>query len=701
MALHVCLTISLFAPLLVVVAVGNNQHLPSLILKQAADQLMAAPFGKSEPQYQHGSNNARVELPSVEDLLIRRLQGELALRVEDNWMSLNDPQRWAIMQTKDPAMQILKSFEQIKTSSTELESAVDVEAVEKALNGLDLAGEARDEWVPYWESVRREVGKIAQFYNYFKGYIERSDISGDSLLDFATSVTTASPSLSSMLQSLHQTVQPTDSSKQLFPFLHKLLEEGEHLCGLNQSPHQLMFNLYNIIALTEIKGYAMLQFSYMMLKIYGKGNFTVEEERARQKFELQAKEKMESIKLVLPQMSRDYFMCDPQVQEEGETFLQVTRLLQGYIENEVDMNPSQECRSQCSSFNYAESTSCFKDLFCAKQPQCKGRIFDCEFFDARAWVCMADGGEGRRYDWVEYENGVLLGDKATCKNKIKVDSWWRYIFWHCSYCLCKCDEITDDSHRFWSLLPATADIAANKVVTGVRFTKIGKVIYPEIEQATALEEGGIDDSSREWVRPLEIRETDSNMLVANNSAVFTMSYEQRAVDLDSLVAPPGQVLTGVKLRRLGGHLNLEIQATPVKFREGKLLPDRSTWIGNDNTPATDKPRTFVPIIMPDVPTKLQGQNKVDSTTDQYLQFDATSAHKDVSQTTIPFIDAQPVSPKPSTWLSGAGLYHKGQVGFGGFLGLKVSSYDFSRHLIPGGAERPVLRYQFVRAEDVK
>ena len=207
-----------------VVAVDNNQHVPSLILKQAADQLMAAPFGKSEPQYQHGSNNARVELPSVEDLLIRRLQGELALRVEDNWMSLNDPQRWAIMQTKDPAMQILKSFEQIKTSSTELESAVDVEAVEKALNGLDLAGEARDEWVPYWESVRREVGKIAQFYNYFKGYIERSDISGDSLLDFATSVTTASPSLSSMLQSLHQTVQPTDSSKQLFPFLHKLLE---------------------------------------------------------------------------------------------------------------------------------------------------------------------------------------------------------------------------------------------------------------------------------------------------------------------------------------------------------------------------------------------------------------------------------------------------------------------------------------------
>ena len=43
---------------------------------------------------------------------------------------------------------------------------------------------------------------------------------------------------------------------------------------------------------------------------------------------------------------------------------------------------------------------------------------------------------------------LILANKGTCKNKIKVDSWWRWIFWHCSYCLCKCDEITDDSHRF-------------------------------------------------------------------------------------------------------------------------------------------------------------------------------------------------------------------------------------------------------------
>ena len=43
----------------------------------------------------------------------------------------------------------------------------------------------------------------------------------------------------------------------------------------------------------------------------------------------------------------------------------------------------------------------------------------CQFFHADAWVCMAEEA-GRRYDWVEYEDGTLLGSKGTCVNKIKV-----------------------------------------------------------------------------------------------------------------------------------------------------------------------------------------------------------------------------------------------------------------------------------------
>ena len=129
--------------------------------------------------------------------------------------------------------------------------------------------------------------------------------------------------------------------------------------------------------------------------------------------------------------------------------------------------------------------------------------------------------EGRRYDWVEYENGIMLGNKV---------DWFSvnflFLFWFlptrarartrsrwtpggggssgtaatASASVTRSPTTATGSDkrsrqrqltltlRFWSLLPATADTANNKVVTGVRFTKIGKVIYPQIEQATALEE---------------------------------------------------------------------------------------------------------------------------------------------------------------------------------------------------------------------
>merc|ERR550519_616910 len=705
-----CISRSMKAVLVTVIwclgLVAGQQNMPAVLLKQAADSILQAPFMQHLTQYDVNNQVlSRIEIPSPEDLVIRRLQGELALRIDDNWQSLNDPQRWAIMQTKDPAKQILKSFEKIKEKAAELEKDIDVPAMEDVLNNLSLRAEDMATWVQYWDNLRKRVGQIAQLYNYFRGYIDKPDaVNKNTLQDFASSVTQSAAedrSLQNMLDLFHETVIPSETpTKSLFPYLHSLTAKaGQHLCTMSQSPHQLAYNLYNIIALTEIKGYAMLQFSFMMLKIYEKGNFSAESDAAKENFEKQATEKMNSIKLVLPTMTKDYAKCDPAEHRPGETYLEITKLLQGYIENEVDMNDRMTCKSKCSAYTFAESKSCYKDLFCAKQPKCNGRIFDCQFFHADAWVCMAADGNKRRYDWVEYEDGTLLGNKGTCVNKIKVDSWWRWIFWHCSYCLCKCDEITDDSHRFWSLLPATADTANNKVVTGVRFVKKNRIIYPQIEEAKAMPEGGIDETTRSWIEPQTIAYSDARNLTKNTGSVFTMSYEQRAMDMDTLSAPEGHVLTGVKLRNIGGHLNLEIQVTPMEFTKGNVVSDRSTWIANDNTPATDKPRTLVPIIMPDIPTKYSGENKMDTSTDQFIQFDASSAHKDVSQTTVPFIDSQPVAPKPATWLAGAGLYHKGRIGYGGFVGFKVSTYDFSRHLMPDSKERPVLRYEFVKAED--
>jgi hypothetical protein len=40
-----------------------------------------------------------------------------------------------------------------------------------------------------------------------------------------------------------------------------------------------------------------------------------------------------------------------------------------------------------------------------------------------------------------------------------------------------------------------------------------------------------------------------------------MTFEERSMDTDVVEAQPGYAITGVRLRKLGGHLNLEIRVS--------------------------------------------------------------------------------------------------------------------------------------------
>ena len=62
---------------------------------------------------------------------------------------------------------------------------------------------------------------------------------------------------------------------------------------------------------------------------------------------------------------------------------------------------------------------------------------------------------------------------------------------------------------------------------------------------TIVSSGGIDESTKAWKEPATVSEEN----LATNPLVYTMSFEQRAMDLDQLSAPEGYVLTGLKLRK--------------------------------------------------------------------------------------------------------------------------------------------------------
>ena len=201
-----------------ILTTASSQKLSSVLLKQAAEDILTTPFD-SPPEV------ARLEVPRATDLLISRLQGELTLRVTDSWEDLTDTQKYQILQAKGAAKEILKRFKTLKTNVDDLERSINVEVLQSTLNGLAVEPEQTSRWITFWDNFKRKVGQIAQLYNYFKGYVDNPDVTGDNTLrDFATSITksaVAGRTMTSMLEGFHQTIVEEET----FPYFHQILSK--------------------------------------------------------------------------------------------------------------------------------------------------------------------------------------------------------------------------------------------------------------------------------------------------------------------------------------------------------------------------------------------------------------------------------------------------------------------------------------------
>ncbi|XP_026327754.1 uncharacterized protein LOC113236030 isoform X3 [Hyposmocoma kahamanoa] len=532
-----------------------------------------------------------------------------------------------------------------------------------------------------WKQTSEKLNIIDGFYKHFVEFVKRQTVAGavpapvKEWLDVAEQVL-----LDTTPSSVAQAVRKLDDLLSHGDMFRTALQDHQDLCEFQLSQHQLIYDMYNTISLTEIKGYAMMQFSWMLLRIYGKGNFTQEASLTRQRYTERTAQTATAARSALFMAKRDLYRCDPAIHQEGETYAQITRLLQGYIENEVDMNTEATCRDNCAYYTLAESHDCFKDQYCSKQKRCMGRIIDCNYIDSDMWVCPASMSSHRRYEWIEYENGRTLGQVGHCRRgTTKVDSWWRWLFWHCSYCMCLCDDASFDSDRYFSLWDSTSDVRNNKVVTGIRLVKMGRVFHLQISEGTLKERGHVTPGR--WVPVQKFDPNDKD--IKQDVDYHTLTYEKRAIDLDELDSPTGSIMTGVRLRMLGPHLHFEIRSTPFNYTTGRLAADRSVWISNDNTDgAPEKPRKKLELYKPDIPTRYRSVSlPVDSNHDQYLEFTHSDFEADAAQSTVPFIDIQPVQPmKGASLLSGAGIIHRGVTGSGGFVAVKVLTYDYSRHV---------------------
>jgi hypothetical protein len=65
------------------------------------------------------------------------------------------------------------------------------------------------------------------------------------------------------------------------------------------------------------------------------------------------------------------------------------QMVQGFVVNEVDLNPLGTCKENCGYYSYSQVYGCYQNQFCAKQRSCNGKLVNCQYIDSDMWICLS------------------------------------------------------------------------------------------------------------------------------------------------------------------------------------------------------------------------------------------------------------------------------------------------------------------------
>lgn len=71
----------------------------------------------------------------------------------------------------------------------------------------------------------------------------------------------------------------------------------------------------------------------------------------------------------------------------------ITGFLQGFIDNEINLDREPTCQRKCSDYKNTHQFSCHNDTLCGlslkntRLNRCKGFIRDCEFIESDVEIC--------------------------------------------------------------------------------------------------------------------------------------------------------------------------------------------------------------------------------------------------------------------------------------------------------------------------
>lgn len=208
----------------------------------------------------------------------------------------------------------------------------------------------------------------------------------------------------------------------------------------------------------------------------------------------------------------------------------------------------------------------------------------------------------------------------------------------------------------------------------MQIVKDNGVFQLVISQRTLSKYGQTDDSEQYTWKGAEKVFAVSDYDVVEGVDYYSLSYENRSVNLDDLVVPNDKVVTGVRFQELNGHLILQIRATDFDYLSGRLRNiDHNPWVMNEKGGQYE-----IEINKRTNPVTSHGDvQRPNQLPNSYVRFGPTDFDGDVGQLTVPFIETTRIESKNPVILGGIGLTYKTNDESGGFLAVKTIAYEFA------------------------
>ncbi|KAK0179591.1 hypothetical protein PV327_005329 [Microctonus hyperodae] len=493
--------------------------------------------------------------------------------------------------------------------------------------------------------------------------------------------------LSTTLEKIYQLILPTTHNSTT-NFINLTISNAKlfprYDCNKYLSAQQQMFITYINLIIAEMKGLTILTFVHSLhQRLYNVPSISQTLMTIKQNFEYRTMNYYKYINKIMTLLPRDIHRCEILIPRRGENYIEFTQYHQAKLISSSILDSthigSMNCQKKCEEIDLTESNRIIRE-----------NVYNCQTLGHSndVDVCVRSISP-RKYLWWKTSDRTY-GDNEKCTGKMSYGTEHRTAIRFCYMCMCSVmDTLSISKNKILRISKTSqmADIANNMFVIGVKFVIYDKAVHLQILQSKYVP-GEFNDNFTTWKKLDDFTSTrDTKFRYSSLAEVSGQLY------IDDVMLPPKHVVTGVRFasrQNSPAGFFLEVHGTPFDIQTGKLQPKDGTWFISGNwefskRPDYERDRIKIKMDIPTNPTKCKGYN-YNRETNQFVQFHHSDVREDAGQSTVPFIDAQPVEIYPSFPLGGIGLFYRSQFGCGGYIAPRLFAIDITQYVDNNPAE---------------